>query len=46
MRFRDVLAKKSSAERAIGYATKINELAMYDCGLGEWLASVKERGRL
>ncbi|KAI9447769.1 hypothetical protein H4582DRAFT_2068362 [Lactarius indigo] len=44
MQFKDVLAKKTSLERAIGYANKINELAMYDCGLGDWVASMKERG--
>lgn len=33
----DVVAKKSPLERAIGYAEKINELAMYDCGLAEWV---------
>jgi hypothetical protein len=46
MRFRDVLAKKTAAERAIGYANKINELALYDCGLGDWVTTVKERGGL
>ncbi|KAH9048970.1 hypothetical protein EDB84DRAFT_1556429 [Lactarius hengduanensis] len=44
MQFKDVLAKKTSLERAIGYANKINELAMYDCGLGDWVGSMKERG--
>jgi hypothetical protein len=46
MQFRDVLAKKTTAERAIGYANKINELALYDCGLGDWVATMKERGGL
>lgn len=46
MRFKDVLVKKTVAERAIGYANKINELALYDCGLGDWVVSMKERGGL
>jgi hypothetical protein len=46
MRFKDVLVKKTAAERAIGYANKINELALYDCGLGNWVVSMKERGGL
>lgn len=33
----DVVAKKSPLERAMGYAEKINELSMYDCGLAEWV---------
>ena len=45
MQFKDVLAKKTSLERAIGYANKINELYLYDCGLGDWVVSMKERGR-
>jgi hypothetical protein len=44
MRFKDVLAKKTSLERAIGYANKINELSMYDCGLGDWVVTMKEKG--
>jgi hypothetical protein len=46
MRFRDVLNKRTALERAVGYAHKINELALYDCGLSDWVASVKERGGL
>ena len=46
MRFRDILNKRSALERAVGYAHKINELAMYDCGLSDWVVSVKERGGL
>jgi hypothetical protein len=46
MRFREILSKRTGVERAIGYAHKINELAMYDCGLGDWVASMKERGGL
>ncbi|TBU42134.1 hypothetical protein BD309DRAFT_1081608 [Dichomitus squalens] len=35
----DIVVLRSSRERAKGYAMKINELSMYDCGLREWLAS-------
>ena len=45
MRCRDVVSQKTSLERAQGYARKINELAMYDCGLSDWLIAVKERGK-
>lgn len=44
MRFNDVLINRSALDRSIGYANKINELAMYDCGLGDWVSSVKHRG--
>ncbi|KAH9960490.1 hypothetical protein BC827DRAFT_400151 [Russula dissimulans] len=44
MRFKDVLNKRTALERAIGYANKINELSMYDCGLGDWVTLLKERG--
>ena len=44
MRFKEVLKKKSALERATAYANKINELSMYDCGLGDWVVSVKEKG--
>ena len=46
MRFKDVLNKRTALDRAIGYANKINELSMYDCGLGDWVALLKERGVL
>jgi hypothetical protein len=46
MRFKDVLNKKSAVERATAYANKINELSMYDCGLGDWVTSMKEKGGL
>lgn len=42
MRFNDVLAKKTSVERSLGYARKINELANHDPGLGDWVVSTKE----
>ncbi|KAI0265127.1 hypothetical protein BC834DRAFT_195885 [Gloeopeniophorella convolvens] len=44
LRFRDVLMKRTALERALGYAQKINELAQYDCGLGDWVVATKERG--
>ncbi|KAH9940566.1 hypothetical protein B0H21DRAFT_576427 [Amylocystis lapponica] len=44
LQFNDVVAKKSALERSLGYAQKINELALYDCGLAEWVLSVKHRG--
>jgi len=44
MRYREVLSKRTALEMAIGYAHKINELAMYYCGLGDWVASMKGRG--
>lgn len=46
LRFRDILNKKSALERATAYANKINELSMYDCGLGDWVITMKERGGL
>jgi hypothetical protein len=46
MQFIDVLHRRSAVERATGYANKINELAMYDCGLGDWVTSMKEKGGL
>lgn len=44
MRFKDVLVHRSASDRATGYANKINELAMYDCGLSDWVFAVKHRG--
>ncbi|KAI0320625.1 hypothetical protein OF83DRAFT_1169169 [Amylostereum chailletii] len=41
---KDVLGERTALDRAIGYAQKINELAMYDCGLSDWVLSVKDRG--
>lgn len=41
MNFVDVLAKKSALERGIKYAEKINELANYDSGLGDWVINMK-----
>ncbi|CDO74093.1 hypothetical protein BN946_scf185043.g143 [Trametes cinnabarina] len=44
MNTRDITVLRSPRERAKAYAEKINELAMYDCGLREWLA-VQSLGR-
>jgi len=37
MNFRDVISESTTAARARGYATKINELAQEDCGLKDWI---------
>lgn len=44
MQHRDVLELKTPLERSLGYARKINELAVYDCGLTLWMDTVKSRG--
>jgi hypothetical protein len=44
MQFKDVLAHRNPLDRSIGYANKINELALYDCGLGDWVNNVKNKG--
>lgn len=44
MQFKDVLECKTPLERSLGYAHKINELAMYDSGLTGWMNAVKARG--
>ena len=44
MQYKDVLECKTPLERSLGYARKINELAMYDCGLTSWMEAVKTRG--
>lgn len=46
MQYKDVLECKTPLERSLGYARKINELAMYDCGLTEWMDAVKTRGMM
>ncbi|KAI0068894.1 hypothetical protein BV25DRAFT_1817817 [Artomyces pyxidatus] len=43
---KDIVVKKNTLDRAIGYALKINELSMYECGLEDWVVSVKERGNV
>ena len=37
MSFHDVLSEPTTAARAHGYATKLNELYNEDCGLGDWI---------
>lgn len=44
MQYKDVLECKTPLERSLGYARKINELAMYDSGLTIWMDVVKARG--
>lgn len=44
MQYKDVLECKTPLERSLGYARKINELAVYDCGLTSWMDAVKTRG--
>lgn len=44
MQYKDVLECKTPLERSLGYARKINELAMYDCGLTSWMDAVRTRG--
>jgi len=43
MFYSEVLAKKTALERSLGYAAKINELYIYDCGLGEFLMDTRSR---
>lgn len=37
MSCREIVALRTPLERAAGYANKLNDLAMYDCGLAEWV---------
>lgn len=46
MYFADVTVKRTSLERSIGYAHKINELYNCDCGLGDWITETRYKGRL
>lgn len=46
MFFADVTVKRTPLERSIGYAYKINELYNYDCGLADWIAETRYKGRL
>ncbi|RDB23266.1 hypothetical protein Hypma_009641 [Hypsizygus marmoreus] len=39
----EISSKKTSLERCLLYAQKINELYMYDCGLGDWTIETKLR---
>jgi len=40
----EVFSQRTSMERCVIYATKINELYLYDCGLSDWVAEMKNRG--
>lgn len=44
MFYMDVIAKKTTMERCIGYAQKINELYIYDCGLSDWVMDAQSKG--
>ncbi|KAG6866530.1 hypothetical protein C0991_003074 [Blastosporella zonata] len=44
MFYNDVTARKTSHERCTLYAHKINELYMYDTGLGDWTIETKLQG--
>lgn len=44
MFYADVTSKKSALERSLGYAAKINELYIYDCGLSGYVADIQARG--
>ncbi|EGO01694.1 hypothetical protein SERLA73DRAFT_177128 [Serpula lacrymans var. lacrymans S7.3] len=44
MHFADVVVKRSALERSAGYAHKINELYVHDCGLRDWLTETKYGG--
>lgn len=46
MYFADVTSRRTALERSIGYAYKINELYNCDCGLGDWIAETRYKGRL
>jgi hypothetical protein len=41
MHFANVAVKKSALDRSLGYAQKINELYMYDSGLGDWVVETR-----
>ncbi|KAG1753787.1 uncharacterized protein EDB91DRAFT_1099828 [Suillus paluster] len=45
MHFADVAVKKNPLDRSVGYAQKINELHMYDCGLGDWIVETRYKGK-
>jgi hypothetical protein len=44
MQSSDIYNMRTTSDRCTAYAQKINELYIYDCGLGDWLADVKYRG--
>lgn len=39
----EVHSQRTTSERCLIYATKINELHLYDCGLSEWVVNMKSR---
>ncbi|KAG2058930.1 hypothetical protein BDR06DRAFT_994300 [Suillus hirtellus] len=41
MHFADVVVKKNTLDRSVGYAQKINELYLYDSGLGDWIVETR-----
>lgn len=43
MFYADVVAKKTALERSLGYAEKINELYIYDCGLSDFLEETRAK---
>lgn len=45
LQYADVLSSRNTVERCKGYANRINELAMYECGLSEWIETTRKRGR-
>ena len=40
----EVHSQRTTSERCLIYASKINELHLYDCGLSEWVVNMKSRG--
>jgi len=46
MHFADVIVKKSALDRSLGYAQKINELYIYDSGLGDWVVETRHKGKV
>ena len=40
----DVIGRRTTLDRCAGYAQKINELYLCDCGLADWLMDVKYKG--
>lgn len=39
----EVHSQRTTSERCLIYATKINELHLHDCGLSEWVVNMKSR---
>ncbi|KAJ3754375.1 hypothetical protein EV360DRAFT_51777, partial [Lentinula raphanica] len=39
----EVTSRRNASERCMLYAQKINELYMYDCGLGDWMEQMRGR---